>query len=141
MPNLEAIGDSSLVLRPELIMVQDDGGELHEYTQEPTDPVRRLPEEGDPFYWHWKASAECRHGGPGSTVNFWKQFAYATRLSLGVRMHSTAAFFSTPNAQGHITGGETTRGFNDGSERGYPLWFVLSTGQVSDVVRFDEQIL
>ena len=46
-----------------------------------------------------------------------------------------------PNKKGIITAGATTRGFNDGSDRGYPLWLVLSTGQVSDVVRFDEDML
>ena len=67
--------------------------------------------------------------------------SYIDRLILGVKMHSTAAFLSMPNRQGVITGGTTTRGFHDGWEKGYPLWLVLSTKQVSDVVRFDEEIL
>ena len=56
-------------------------------------------------------------------------------------MHSTTAFLSMPNRKGVITGGATTRGFNDGSVRGYALWLPLSNRQVSDVVQLDEDIL
>ena len=42
---------------------------------------------------------------------------------------------------GVVTGGITTRGFNDGSEQGYPVLLTLSTQQVSDIVYFDEEIL
>ena len=56
-------------------------------------------------------------------------------------MRPTAASLSMPNPQGTITGGATARGFNDGTERGYPLLLTLSTRQVSDVVKLDEEIL
>ena len=56
-------------------------------------------------------------------------------------MHSTAAFLSMPNKDGLITGGKSTRGFNDNTLRGYSLWLPLSTRQVSDVVQLDEDIL
>ena len=55
-------------------------------------------------------------------------------------MRPTAAFLSMPNDRGVITGGTTSRGFHDYSERGYPLLLDLSTQQVSDVVRYDEGV-
>ena len=134
MPNLGNIGHSSTLICPELTPINDDGQGLREYMQEPTDPVRCLSEEDETGYWQMRASSrESYHGGPGSTVDFWRQSSFSDRLTLGVRMHSTTAFLSMPNAQGTITGGATTRGFNDGSEQGYPLWLVLATRQVSDV--------
>ena len=51
--------------------------------------------------------------------------AHAQRLTLGVKMHSTAAFLSMPNKDGIITGGRTARGFNENTMRGYPLWLPL----------------
>ena len=45
-----------------------------------------------------------------------------------------------PNESGIIAGEISTRGFNDGLERGYPLLLTLSTRQVSDVVCSDEEI-
>ena len=74
-------------------------------------------------------------------MNFCAQSSYVDRLTLGVKMHSTAAFLSMPNRNGVITGGKSTRGFNDRTIRGYPLWLPLSTRQVSDVVQLDEDIL
>ena len=35
-----------------------------------------------------------RHGGPGSTIDFWLMPSF-TRLTLGVKMHPTAAFLSS----------------------------------------------
>ena len=81
-------------------------------------------------------------GGPGSTVNFWKLSAHSERLTLGVKMHSTAAFLSMPTADGIILCGRTTRGFNENTMRGYPLRLAtLTTRQVTDVVMHDEDIL
>ena len=109
---------------------------------EPSEPVKRLPDLADSVFWHYKAvSLQCQHGGPGSTIDFGRMSAFVTRLTLGVRMHPSAAFISMPNANGIITGGATARGFNDGTTRGYPLLLTLSTKQVSDIVEFDEEIL
>ena len=74
-------------------------------------------------------------------MNFWAQSSFIDRLILGVKMRSTAAFLSMPNKDGFITGGKSTRGFNDNTLRGYSLWLPLSTGQASDVVQLDEDIL
>ena len=126
----------------ELFHLLDNGQGPHEHMLEPTDPVRCLPHQDDPFFWYRRRGAvECQHGGPGSTMNFWTQSSYIDRLTVGVKMRSTAAFLSVANRQGVITGGTTTRGFNDGSVRGCSLWLALSTRQVSDVVQFDENIL
>ena len=116
--------------------------ELQEYMQEPTEPVRCLPDVANFVYWKRKASSlECRHGGPGSTIDFWLTSSFITRLTLGVKMHPTAAFLSMPYANGIVIGGAIARGFNDGTERGYPLLLTLSTRQVSDIVKLDEEIL
>ena len=70
---------------------------------------------------------ECKCGGPGLTMNFWAQSSFIDRLTLGVKMHSTAAFLSMPNKDGFITGGKSSRGLNDNALRGYSLWLPLST--------------
>ena len=46
-----------------------------------------------------------------------------------------------PNKDGIILGGETIRGFNENTMRGYPLWLPLTTVQVTEVVMRDEDIL
>ena len=108
LPHFEHLGETSLV-SPEVLHLSDNGQGLHEYMLEPTDPVVCLPDRDDPFYWFRRRSAnECQHGGPGSTMNFWDQSSYIDRLTLGVKMHSTAAFLSMPNRQGVITCGATT---------------------------------
>ena len=56
-------------------------------------------------------------------------------------MHPFAVFLSMPNDRGVIIGGTSTRRFNDGSERGYPLMLSLSTRQVSYVAKSDGGIL
>ena len=86
-----------------------------------------------------RGSREGKIGGPGSTMNFWELSAHSERLTLGVKMHSTAAFLSMPNKDGIILGGKTIRGFNENTTRGYPLWVPLTTVQVT--VRRDEDIL
>ena len=56
-----------------------------------------------------RGAYESRFGGPGSTVNFWQLSAHSERLTLKVKMHSTTAFLSMPNADGVILGGRTNR--------------------------------
>ena len=74
-------------------------------------------------------------------MNFWESSAHSERLTLGVKMDSTAAFLSMPNKDGIILGGKTIRGFNENTMRGYPLWLPLTTVQVTEVVMRDEDIL
>ena len=93
-------------------------------------------------YWNiLRGAYESSFGGPGSTANFWQLSAHSERLTLGVKMHSTAAFLSMPHADRLIVGGKTSRGFNDNTMRGYPLWLSLTTRQVTDVVMYNEDIL
>ena len=141
MPGFVQLGDTSLV-SPELHVLGKDESDLKEYMLDPIEPVVRLPDQDDPDYWYQMRSAhECKYGGPSSTMNFWELSAYTDRLTLGVKLHSTAAFLSMPNEDGIIMGGKTSRGFNDNTMRGYPLWLPLTTRQVSDVVMKDEDIL
>ena len=56
-------------------------------------------------------------------------------------MHSGAAFLSMPNSDGVVLGGNSDRGFNDNTVRGYPLRLTLTTRQVTDIVMYDEEIL
>ena len=121
VPDLQNIGDSSLIAFLPLTLVSEGEQELQEYMQEPTHQVRCLPDWTDPEYLKLKASSwEARHGGPGSTVDLWVMSSFITRLTLGVKMYPTAAFTPMPNASGVITGEEPSRGFNDGTTRGYP---------------------
>ena len=46
-------------------------------------------------------------------MNFWQLSAGSERLTLGVKMHSAAAFISMPNSDGVVLGGNSIRGFND----------------------------
>ena len=46
-----------------------------------------------------------------------------------------------PNKDAVVLGGNSSRGFNDNTMRGYPLRLALTTRQVTDVVMFDEEIL
>ena len=71
-------------------------------------------------------------------MNFWELSSFADRLTLGVKMYSTAAFLSMPNKDGIVMGGKTSRGFNDNTVRGYSLWLPLTTRQVSDVVLLED---
>ena len=74
-------------------------------------------------------------------MNFWKLSAHSERLTLGVKMHSTAAFLAMPNEDGIILGGRTIRGFNENTMRGYPLRLTLTIRQMTDVVMYDEDVL
>ena len=140
MPQFEQLRDTSLVA-PELHLLDESESHLNEYMLELTDAVVCLADQDDLDYWLLRRSAdECKYGGPGWTMNFWAQSSFIDRLTLGVNMHSTAAFLSMPN-DGFVTGGRSIRGFNDNTLRGYSLWLPLSTRQVSDVVQLDEDIL
>ena len=72
-------------------------------------------------------------------MNFWDTSAGSERLTLGVRMHSAAAFLSMPNSEGIVRGGNSDRGFNDNTTRGYPLRLTITTRQVTDVVMYDDR--
>ena len=103
---------------PLLHMLRDDESDLNEYLHDPTDPVLCVPEQDHDHYWDiLRGSYESRFGGPGSTLNFWQLSAHSERLTLGVKMHSTAAFLSMPNKDGIVLGGFSSRGFNDNTMR------------------------
>ena len=89
-----------------LHLLDDEESDLNEYLDDPTDPVMCVPEQDHDHYWSIsRDTCECRFGRPGSTVNFWKLSAHSERLTLGVQMHSTAAFLSMPNEDGVILRG------------------------------------
>ena len=99
MPPLDQLGDTSLVA-PELRHLEESESDMNEYMLEPTDPVVCLPDQDDPDYWVERRSAdECKYVGPGSTMNFWAQSSFIDRITLGVKMHSTAAFLSMPQRE------------------------------------------
>ena len=133
--------DTSLV-SPSLHELNDQESDLNEYMDDPLDPVLCMPDQNHDHYWRLlNSSTESMLSGTGSTMNFWQLSAHSERLTLGVRMHSTAAFLSMPNKDGVVVGGKMIRGFNDNSMRGYPLRLPLTTRQVTDVVMYDEDIL
>ena len=135
--------DQPSLKTPILHMLEDDVTNLNDYLDDPTDPVICVPEQDHDHYWRLlgSSSPESTLGGPGSTLNFWQLSAHSERLTLGVKMHSTAAFLSMPNSDGVVLGGNSSRGFNDNTVRGYPLRLTLTTRQVTDVVMYDEEIL
>ena len=135
-------GDQPSIQTPSLRILEDCETNLSDYLEDPTDPVLCVPEQGHDHYWRLlNSSAESHLGGPGSTMNFWLTSAGEERLTLGVKMHSAAAFLSMPNPDGVVRGGNSTRGFNDQTTSGYPLRLTLTTRQVTDVVMYDEEIL
>ena len=139
---IELDGDRPSIQTPSLHVLDDDETNLSDYLEDPTNPVLCVPEQGHDHYWRLlNSSLESHLGGPGSTMNFWITLAGAERLTLGVKMHSAAAFLSMPNSDGVVRGGNSTRGFNDQTTRGYPLRLTLTTRQVTDVVMYDEEIL
>ena len=130
------------IISPVLHWLGDAEADLNDYLKDPTNPVLCLPTQDDSQYWRLKLTyEECAHGEPGSTLNFWQLSMNSQRLTLGVKMHSTAAFLSMPNQHGLAMGGTAERGFNDNSARGYPARLTLTTRQVTDVVMYDEDIL
>ena len=126
---------------PMLYVLEEDESSLNDYLDDPTDPVLCVPEQDHDHYWRLlKSQPESSLGGPGSTMNFWQLSAHSERLTLGAKMHSTAAFLSMPNDEGVVLGGSSGRGFNNNTVRGYPLRLALTTRQVTDVVMFDAEI-
>ena len=90
--------DQPSLKTPLLHMLEEDESNLNEYLDDPIDPVLCVPEQDHEHYWRLlKSQPECSFGGPGSTLNFWQLSAHSERLTLGVKMHSTAAFLSMPN--------------------------------------------
>ena len=139
---VELDGDQPSIKTPSLHTLEDGVLNLSDYLDDPTDPVLCVPEQGHDHYWRLLTSSqESALGGPGSTMNFWQLSAGSERLTLGVKMHSAAAFLSMPNSDGVVLGGNSVRGFNDNTTRGYPLRLTLTTRQVTDVVMYDEEIL
>ena len=108
------IGTPSM-MSPALHMLNEHESDLNEYLDDPTDPVLCVAEQDHEEWNILRGGYECRFGGPGSTVNFWQLSAHSERLTLGVKMHSTAAFLSMPNSNGVILRGKTSRGFNENS--------------------------
>ena len=143
MPEFVELGmDQPSLKTPMLYMLEEDESNLNDYLDDPTDPVLCVPEQDHDHYWRLlKSQPESSLGGPGSTMNFWQLSAHSERLTLGVKMHSTAAFLSMNNEDGVVLGGSSGRGFNDNTVRGYPLRLALTTRQVTDVVMFDAEIL
>ena len=134
MPDLQqAAEEMPDIVVPELHWLEDKEADLNDYLKDPTHPVLCVPGP--------EQSVVLEHGEPGSTRNFWQLSVHSHRLTLGMKMHSTAAFLSMPNAEGIVLGGAPGQGFNDNSARGYPAWLSITTRQVTDVVMNDLDIL
>ena len=130
------------IVSPELHWLTDEQADLNDYLKDPTHPVVCVPGPENHLYWAIKAQCtESRYGEPGSIRNFWQLSMHSQRLTLGMKMHSTAAFPSMPNEEGLVLGGTAGQGFNDNSARGYPAWMSVTTRQVTDVVMNDQDIL
>ena len=122
--------------------LDDEEADLNDYLADPTEPVLCVPSQYHDQFWRMKSQyRESMYGEPGSTMNYWQLSVHSERLTLGMKLHSTAAFLSIPNEDGVVLGGNTGRGFSDNSARGYPIWLSLTTRQVTDVVMYDEEIL
>ena len=143
MPDLrQATVEMPDIVSPDLHWLADEEADLNDYLQDPTRPVVCVPGPDNRLYWDTRAQcAESRYGEPGSTRNFWQLSMHSQRLTLGMKMHSAAAFLSMPNAEGIVLGGTADQGFNDNSARGYPAWMSITTRQVTDVVMYDQDIL
>ena len=122
---IEMDGDQPSIQTPSLHTLEDDVINLSDYLDDPIDPVLCVPEQDHDHYWRLLNSS--LESAPGSTMNFWHVSAGIERLTLGVKMHSAAAFLSMPNSDGVIRKGNSTRGFNDQTKRGYPLRLALTT--------------
>ena len=121
------------IVSPELHWLADEEADLNDYLKDPTHPVVCVPGMDDRLYWAVKDQcAESRYREPGSTRNFWQLSMHSQRLTLGVKMHSTAAFLSMPNKDGIVLGGTPGQGFNDNSARGYSAWMSITTRQVKE---------
>ena len=130
------------LVTPVLHWLDDEEADLNDYLADPTEPVLCVSSQYSDQFWRMKSQYhESMYGEPGSTMNYWQLSVHSERLTLGMKMHSTAAFLSMSNEDGVVLGGNTDRGFNDNSARGYPTWLSLTTRQVTDVVMYDEEIL
>ena len=143
MPDFrQARAETADIVTPDLHWLADEEADMNDYLADPLHPVLCLPGPDDIQYWDLKGlSSESIYGEPGSTRNFWQLSMHSQRLTLGMKMKSTAAFLSMPNANGIIMGGPPDQGFNDNSARGYPAWMPITTRQVTDVVMNDQDIL
>ena len=143
MPDLQqATEEMPDIVVPELHWLEDKEADLNDYLKDPTHPVLCVPGPDHRLYWDIKVQCrESMYGEPGSTRNFWQLSLHSQRLTLGMKMQSTAAFLSMPNAEGIVLGGPPDQGFNDNSARGYPAWLSITTRQVTDVVMYDLDIL
>ena len=111
------------LVSPVLHWLDDEEADLSDYLADPTEPVLCVPSQDNDQFWRMKLKyRESMYGEPGSTMNYWQLSVHSERLTLGMKMHSTAAFLSMPNENGVVLGGTTDRGFNDNSARGYPTW-------------------
>ena len=126
------------IVTPDLHWLADEEADLNDYLKDPINPVLCLPGPDNRLYWDLRVTGgESMYGEPGSTRNFWQLSMHSQRLTLGMKMQSTAAFLSMPNADGVVLGGLPNQGFNDNSARGYPAWMSITTRQVTDVVMND----
>ena len=143
MPELEQKDVEMSIMKPPILhWLDEEDTDLHDYLDDPTDPVRCVPGPDNELYWDIKRSyRESMYGERGSTLNFWQLSMHSERLTLGMKMHSTAAFLSVPNKDGVVLGGYSSREFNDNTARGHLAWLTLTTRQVTDVVMYDEDFL
>ena len=73
IPDLKAVKDSSVIYSPSLTCVDEGQQKSQDYMLDPTNPVLCLSDVVNSQYWYYRQNElECQHGGPGSTVNFWR---------------------------------------------------------------------
>ena len=90
---IEEVASTPTIQTPSLYMLEDDELNLIDHLEDPTDPVLCVPDQDHDHYFRLlNKSAESALGGPGSTMNFGDTATGSERLTLGVRMHSAAAF-------------------------------------------------
>ena len=100
------------IVTPDIYWLADDEADLTDYLKDPTHPVECVPGPDNHLYWDIKIQCrESMYGEPGSTRNFWQLSMHSQRLTLGMKMQSTAAFLSMPNAEGIVLGGPPDQGF------------------------------
>ena len=131
------------LVTPDLHWLADEEADVNDYLKDPTHPVLCVPGPDNRLYWDIKQQCrESMYGEPGSTRNYWQLSMHSERLTLGMKMHSTAAFLSMPNADGVVLGGAIDREFNDNYSKRLPQPGCQSLQeQVTDVVMNDQDIL
>ena len=78
VPDLKTVKDSSLIHFRSLTCAEEEEQDSQGYTLDPTNPVTCLSDVMDSVRWRYKhTSPECQHGGPGSTVDFWRMSNYS----------------------------------------------------------------